>query len=426
MKNFCPRMFLSILLPVLMVTIVLQAQTGQDYPFLPESEFQAMASKSAYQRFIEVEGIPNYSGWAADLYTLEVKPWKSYGDTGVYGAYVNLEGTGGAVDNWLMELRPGAKTKPRRHIYDAHMIALSGEGEFSVWRISDPENKAVVRWRKGSIFAPPVNTWYQITNTGSEPARIASETTFPLLMDIFHNHDFVFNNPFEFTDRYAGEADYFDPENKKDYGPTTDHHSLTIVNLVRNVWNWRLFNAGQGYRDIDRHFVLSRSSMPGHVEQFPTGTYERGHRHNAGSTVILLSGTGFSLLWPQEVGQQPWKNGNTDKIERVDWKSGVIFVPPTQWYHQHFNTGAVPARFIRLGSNPGNEMFPVKAEGLHNEQARVQIMYANEDPYVRKMFEKELAKHGAKIEMPPHEELVRLEEESGGEYIMYEAVGGDN
>ena len=41
-----------------------------------------------------------------------------------------------------------------------------------------------------------------------------------------------------------------------------------------------------------------------------------------------------------------------------------------------------------------------------------------EDSYVRNLFEEELAKQGATIQMPSHEELIRLEEETGGGFLM--------
>ena len=411
------RNALLFLIPVTLLWSGLLGQTGEEsYRFRPDSEYENLAAKTTYQRFLEEESVPVYKGWAVDMYKLELKPWKRHGE-GIWGAYANLEGMGGAVDNWVMEIQPGASTKPIRHIYEEHIIALSGEGETHIWRDSDPDNKAVVRWKKGFIFAPPLNTWHQHFNKGSQPARIAAETTLPLIIDVFRTRDFVFNNSYDFVDRYASQPDYFDPENSIDFGPTVDHHSLSIVNVVRNAWTYRLFRAGQGYKDVDRHFVMSKSGMPSHIEQFPVGTYERGHRHNAGNTIILLSGTGYTLLWPLETTATPWKNGYADQVERVDWGPGILFVPPTQWYHQHFNNGQDPARFIKLGGPPGNEMFSVTAEGLSTED-NIQVSYKDEDPRIRESFIEELARHGAKIRMPPREELLRLEEEAGGKFIL--------
>ena len=405
-------------LPVLMIfTLLLGGNIvlAQDFPFQSDSEYQKLGQTTAYERFLEKENIPVYTGWAANMYTVDVKPWKRHG-TGVSGAYANLEGTGGSVDNWVMEIAPGATSKPVRHMYDENLLVLSGEGETHIWRETAPEKKSIIRWKKGTLFVPPLNTWHQHFNKGSEPVRIVAETSLPLIMDLYRNNDFVFNNPFDFTDRYKSEADYFDPENSVNYGPTTDHHSLSIVNLVRNVWTARLFNAGQGYKDIDRHFNMSESSMGSHVEQFPVGTYERAHYHNAGATIVLLTGTGYSLLWPSSTSDTPWKDGKGDQVHRTNWKSGVLFVPPTNWYHQHFNNGVEPARFIRLGSPPGTESHPIGAEGL--KSGNTQLSFKDEDPYVRELLAQEMAKRGGKVMMPPREELIRLEAEAGGKFIV--------
>lgn len=417
------KMLLNPKKQILFVVVVLLLSGGvlvqggdEDYPFRSEAEYQSLGAKTAYEQYLEEENLPVYSGWAANALEIKLEPWKRQGQ-GISGAFVNLEGMGGAVDNYVMEIQPSASTKPEHHIYEETIFVMLGEGETHLWRQGDPENKVIVKWRKGTVFAPPLNTWHQHFNKGKTPVRLAVGTTLPILMDIFRSRNFIWNNPIDFSDRYAGELDYFDPENRVDYAPTTEHHSLTISNMIRNAWTWRLFNAGQGYKDTDRHIVLSKSAMSTRVEEFPTGTYERGHRHKAGVTIVMITGTGYTFLWPQDVGATPWKNGKEAQVELVEWEPGVIFVPPEQWYHQHFNSGKDPARYVRLGAPPGNEVYKVGAVGL-SLGTNTRIQFRDEDPYMRDQFEKELAKSGATIGMPSREELIRLEDEAGGGFLQ--------
>ena len=382
------------------------------YPFRPESEYQEMGS-TAYHKFLEQEDVPVYTGFSADLYAIKLAPWKRQGE-GIQGAYVFLDGTGGLIDNSVMEIPVGGKTDPEHHLFEEQIMILKGEGEAHFWQ-TDQDKKSVIRFRRGTVFAPPLNTWHQFINTGSESVLLVSETDLPLKIDLFHNAEFMFNSQFQFTDRYAGQADYFDPENSKTYAPTPQHHSLSIVNQVRDAWKWRLFHAGQGFGDIDRHILMSNNIMPTHIEQFPVGTYERAHSHGPGAAIVLMDGRGYSLLWHSSNGLNPWKDGKGDQVHRVDWHEGVLFVPPTRWFHQHFNTGTDPTRFIMLGSRPGNELYKMTAKEIFMKDGAgsYMIMFEEQDPYVTDLFKQELAKQGTRLRMPPMDVLVELEKETG-------------
>jgi hypothetical protein len=83
-----------------------------------------------------------------------------------------------------------------------------------------------------------------------------------------------------------------------------------------------------------------------------------------------------------------WEEGQA-KI-RAPWKPGSLITPPNKWFHQHFNVGQSPARYLAF--HPPL-LFDGHAERIEDRQ-RDQIEYVHEDPAVREHFESELATRG--------------------------------
>ncbi len=93
---------------------------------------------------------------------------------------------------------------------------------------------------------------------------------------------------------------------------------------------------------------------------------------------------------------------------RVDWGDGSMFVPPDHWFHQHFNAGGDPARYL-ASTWIGGKYF---AEGLGGggrthrlgtvpvHKGGNMIDYNDEDPAIRELYEQELKKYGVDIQMP--------------------------
>jgi hypothetical protein len=121
-----------------------------------------------------------------------------------------------------------------------------------------------------------------------------------------------------------------------------------------------------------------------HMAIFDAKRYKKGHAHAGGVVIIIPGGDGFSLIWPQEEG--------AEKI-MIPWHESSVFVPPNRWFHQHFNVGAEPARYLAMHP-PVQGLIQELSEGV------VQIEYPDEEPFIRQHFAEQLAKRGLKSEMP--------------------------
>ena len=341
---------------------------------------------NTYAEYQQQEGIPVVRGFAVgDLATLDLGAWAR---REARGAFVNLDGAGGTNDAYVLELGLGHHTPPQHQLFEEMVFVLDGAGATSVWY--DERHKTSFEWKKGSLFAIPLNAWHQHFNlSGLRPARFVAVTTAPMVMNLFHNLRFVFETPFTFDDRFDGRSDYFEAE-----GTLWDDRVLetNFVDDVAqlNLYAWKARGAGGAQVRLE----LAHNTSTAHVAQFPVGTYKKAHRHGPGAHLIVLGGQGYSLLWPQG-GER----------RRVDWGPGTMVVPPLDWFHQHFNSGATPARYLALRwgsrrydmggvfqSGEGKTDVDVKAGGA-------QIEYPDEDREIHHLFEAELTRSGAKCRM---------------------------
>lgn len=129
--------------------------------------------------------------------------------------------------------------------------------------------------------------------------------------------------------------------------------------------------------------------MSAHLSEFPVGKYKKAHRHGAGAHIIMLTGSGYSFLWEEGAARK-----------RVEWGRMSMFVPPIQWWHQHFNNGAEPARYLAL--KPWGFKYKVeelKDTGEDVKKGGAQIEYEDQDPEIHQVFEEECRKSGAHVDM---------------------------
>src|SRR5690606_27184154 len=125
------------------------------------------------------------------LLAIETAPWERFG---LCGAFAHLAGRGDFVAVQCLELPAGARSAPLHHLYDEVFYVLSGQGSTTVTLPGGREHS--FEWEPRSVFSPPLNATYRLYNgSGREPARLASANNLPLMMNVFHNEDFIFNCP---------------------------------------------------------------------------------------------------------------------------------------------------------------------------------------------------------------------------------------
>jgi hypothetical protein len=81
-------------------------------------------------------------------------------------------------------------------------------------------------------------------------------------------------------------------------------------------------------------------------------------------------------------------------VQKYDWHEGTIIVPPENWFHQHFNSGPQPARYLALrwaGSKKFLGMRKFYGVDESTKRGGDQIEYEDEDPTIHAEFEKLLA-----------------------------------
>ena len=163
-------------------------------------------NRSSYKSWVASEGIPIIQGFfIEDIRKVALEPWQR---TGGLAARLCLEGTGETNDAYVCEIPAGKALKPQRHLFEELIYIVSGRGATTVW--NDPASKHTFEWQEGSVFSPPLNSWYQHFNgNGAEPARYLAVTTAPCMINLLHNTDFIFNCGYVFTDRFDSQTDYF-------------------------------------------------------------------------------------------------------------------------------------------------------------------------------------------------------------------------
>lgn len=348
-----------------------------------------------YKDWAEGEGVPIHLDFGHDLLTLETSAWDRYD---AKGCFAHTHGMGDFMANYVLEVEPGRKTRPVQHLYEAFFFVLSGYGSTVVW-LPNGEVRSF-EWGPKALFAIPLNCRYQILNgSGQESARLSVTNDAPIAINLFHNLDFIFENPFKFDDR-IGESNYFEGGGElQTYGAESARKVQNVweTNFVHDLTTFKLYEfEGRGKGSTNVNFVLADGTMHAHVSQMPVGRYKKAHRHAAGTHVHAIDGEGYSLLWYE----------GDSEFKEIPWRHGYMYTPPFWMYHQHFNTCDQPARY--LACSLGSRRYPFislrrkSAEGggaISVSKGGRQIEYEEQDDRVHRRFVEELQRTGVPSQM---------------------------
>jgi oxalate decarboxylase/phosphoglucose isomerase-like protein (cupin superfamily)/mannose-6-phosphate isomerase-like protein (cupin superfamily) len=353
-------------------------------------------AKTYYERWMEKEGIPVVEGFGiTDVRKLNLGRWRRLG---CLGAYLQLRGLEGITGVYVGKLAPGASLEPERHLYEKIFYFLQGQGIAEIQQRDRVPH--AVSWQAGTLLSPPLNCLHRLINYSGEPALFLAVTTAPMVLDHFHNEEFVFKSDFAFTDRYDGEADYFEARNDR-YLATNNRQWVWETNYIGDARRAQIDPQQQKGAGVHlTQFEISDNALIGHLAEWPVGRYHKAHYHGGGAVLVILRSQGYSLMWPNDLGTRPYETGNGDQVVRIDWRPGSVFSPPTNWFHQHFNTGAENA--LQLAVRCGSQKFPLGIRvaairaGVYTsvKQGGTLIEYDDEDPKIRAMYEEEIRANG--------------------------------
>ncbi len=348
-----------------------------------------------YLDWVKAEGLPVYEDYGIYLFDLETKPWAR---TGVKGAVVHCKGRGDFTNMFLFEIPPGGSALPQKHLYEEVIYVLEGTGSTQL-ETTDGVKRSF-EWGPRSMFAIPLNAKYRHFNaSGQKRALIVSTTNMPMVMNTFYNEAFIFDNTFEFPER-LGKQGYFSGEG--DLVMTRPGNHMWETNFVPDLMALELQKWGdRGAGATNIMFVLANGLMHAHISEMPVGTYKKGHKHGPGTHVMIVDGTGYSLLWHE---------GDKDFM-RLDWKHGMVFPPADKQFHQHFNTGSTRTRYLATGV--GSIRYPMfaykkRASGAGGGKVMVstsvkeggdQIEYEDQDHRIHPLFVEEMRKNGVEHKM---------------------------
>jgi quercetin dioxygenase-like cupin family protein len=335
----------------------------------------------AYQNWLKEENLPAYNGeFVQDVRELELGDWPRRKGRGAYLEFRDQH----VSEAYVCEIPAGGSLTPQRQMYEEIIVVADGHGATTLWW-DDNSPRHTFEWTRGSLFAIPLNCNYEHINTsGTEPARFMALTDAPVTWELYRDPNFIFNSNYQFRDRFDPDiSDFYSKPGKyltEYYGGILDTSFIADLRQVQLVPR-----AKRGAGTMNMYIHLAGSTMFAHISEFPVGTYKKAHRHGPGAHIYTLDSTGYTLMWKD--GEEP---------KRFDWSEGSVISPSAGYWHQHYNTGKEPAKFVALHASVA---LGGDAEKGDSTKGLEQIDFQYEDSALREMYIEECRKNGVEVKM---------------------------
>ena len=280
----------------------------------PAGYFVYKRSHSPYERWMEEEEIPIVRGIGVrDTRDVTLGNWKRRNARGRVPVprrprrrqrHVRARGPVRRRDEprepHLRRVLPG----DRRPRHDRGLARVDGK-------------KQVFEWQAGTLFMIPINANYRLVNATGSPALLLAANNAPGVFNIFQSHRFIFDNDWDFRERYDMSDDFFKPKSDLEMEPVRGRAAIRsnvfpdIVNAELPLDNQR----APGYRRIQPTFsgFIQDAGTGGFISQYPSGRYSKAHFHASGAVLVCLRGKGYTYNWPIDRARRP---GRTARATR--------------------------------------------------------------------------------------------------------------
>jgi quercetin dioxygenase-like cupin family protein len=297
--------------------------------------FRTVPGDTPYDRWLDKSRghLPMFEGVVIpDISTVALGPWPEMGDniSGLYLRFADYQ----ISDGRILEIPAGAWMAPQQHLFEMGVYFLGGPGHTLLFHEGgEPER---LDWQAGSVFSVPLNTRYQHFNDGDRPVRILAVTSFPFALNATNSESFIFDNQHRFTERFAGGTEFF--QLSEAVG-----ERRTRTNFVPDAMQVELVpgsNRGVGQRTMSWP-MAGNTVLDLHVSSIEPRSHMKAHRHSSDAFLLMLSGAGYTLIWTGD---------DVANRQRIDWQRYTLLVPPTYWYHQHFNASGGESRHLAINA----------------------------------------------------------------------------